>query len=372
MSDAEHAPAASEAVDPPREDPAAEAAHLAAAARAGLERLARLGHRRTARPAGAASAAPAAARPDPAPAVAATPAPAQPTPAPRPPTPAAAPPAPAARAQAPHPDPGEAPRPGGATGGGAAGRASAPESAPAGPAGGNAAGAARPPMLDEARLAALAESLSPAAAAAFRERVERVAAQAAAARDLEELREGVASCTACRLCEARTKTVFADGSAAARVMFVGEGPGADEDASGVPFVGAAGRMLTDIIEKGMRLDRANDVYIANVVKCRPPGNRDPSPHEKAICAPWLARQIEFVDPAVLVPLGKHAAQALLAREDSLGRLRGAVHAVGGRRVVATYHPSWLLRQTDAERPAAKRKVWEDIRRAMTELGLPGA
>ncbi|MEM9800794.1 MAG: uracil-DNA glycosylase [Planctomycetota bacterium] len=180
---------------------------------------------------------------------------------------------------------------------------------------------------------------------------------------LEELRTCVASCTACALSETRTQTVFADGLGTRRILFVGEAPGADEDRTGTPFVGRAGALVTDIITKGMRLSR-EDVYIANVLKCRPPGNRDPEPSEKALCTGWLDRQIELVDPLVIIPLGRHAACHVLGVEAPLGRLRGRVHDRDGRKVVPTYHPAYLLRS-----PGEKRKTWEDIQLAMREAGL---
>ncbi len=189
------------------------------------------------------------------------------------------------------------------------------------------------------------------------------AALAPSCADLEALRAGVAACRACGLCETRTQTVFADGTGRTRVMFIGEAPGADEDAQGVPFVGRAGQLLTDIITKGMGLAR-EDVYIANVLKCRPPDNRDPEPREKALCTPWLDRQIELLDPEVLVPLGKHASQHVLGVQDSMGRMRGRVHEIGGRKVVPTYHPAFLLRS-----PHMKKDCWQDIQVAMGLLGL---
>jgi DNA polymerase len=146
-------------------------------------------------------------------------------------------------------------------------------------------------------------------------------------------------------------------------MFVGEAPGADEDAQGVPFVGRAGRLLTDIITKGMGIER-REVVIANVLKCRPPENRDPTPEEKRTCTPWLDRQIELCDPKVLIPLGRHAAMHLLGVEESMGRMRGRVHEVRGRKLVATYHPAYLLRS-----PGQKKECWSDIQLAMRELGL---
>ena len=189
-------------------------------------------------------------------------------------------------------------------------------------------------------------------------------ALAAGCADLEALRAAVAACRACELCTTRTQTVFADGTGRARVMFVGEAPGQHEDEQGLPFVGRAGQLLTDIVTKGMGL-RREDVYIANVLKCRPPGNRDPEPGEKERCTPFLDRQIELVDPAVLVLLGLHAARHVLGTEESLGRLRGRVHERGGRKVVVTYHPAYLLRS-----PERKRDCWADVQIAMRELGLP--
>ncbi|NOT32390.1 MAG: uracil-DNA glycosylase, partial [Planctomycetes bacterium] len=173
----------------------------------------------------------------------------------------------------------------------------------------------------------------------------------------------VAGCTACGLARTRTQTVFSDGREHARVMFIGEAPGQSEDEQGVPFVGAAGQLLTDIIQKGMGLARG-EVYIANVLKCRPPGNRDPELEETALCTPFLDRQIELLNPEVIVTLGLHAARHLLRSPLSMGRLRGRVHAWKGRRVVATYHPAYLLRT-----PSAKKDCWQDIQLAMRELGL---
>ncbi len=187
--------------------------------------------------------------------------------------------------------------------------------------------------------------------------------RARACTNLDGLRTLVAACTACELCRTRTQTVFADGSGKARVLFVGEAPGQREDEQGVPFVGRAGALLTDIIEKGMGLPR-QEVHIANVLKCRPPRNRDPKPEEKALCTPYLDRQIELVDPEVLITLGLHASQHVLQSTASMGRLRGRVHRLGGRKVVATYHPAFLLRS-----PHMKKECWKDIQLAMGELGL---
>ncbi len=158
--------------------------------------------------------------------------------------------------------------------------------------------------------------------------------------------------------------MFGDGTGSRRILFLGEAPGEDEDRQGVPFVGAAGDLLNDIISKGMGIAR-EDVYIANVVKCRPPESRDPLPEEQALCSAWLERQIELVDPLVIIPLGRHAAGHLLGVDAPLGRLRGKVHDHMGRKVVPTFHPEYLLRS-----PHEKRKAWEDIQLAMDAAGLP--
>jgi len=180
---------------------------------------------------------------------------------------------------------------------------------------------------------------------------------------LREIRRDLGECTRCALCKGRTNIVFGDGDPFARLMFVGEGPGGDEDAQGIPFVGKAGRLLTDIIEKGIRLKRS-EVYIANVVKCRPPGNRDPEPLERETCLPFLERQIEAVRPRALVALGKIAAHTLLKTETPISRLRGEWHEYMGIPVMPTFHPSFLLRN-----PGAKREAWEDIKLVMGRLGL---
>jgi DNA polymerase len=187
--------------------------------------------------------------------------------------------------------------------------------------------------------------------------------RSAACASLGELRALVAECRACGLEKTRTQTVFADGREGARVLFVGEAPGENEDLTGVPFVGLAGQLLTDIIQKGMGLARSQ-VYIANILKCRPPDNRDPAPAEKALCTPYLDRQIELLDPELVIALGTHAAQHLLRSELSIGRLRGKVHQLGRRKLIATYHPAYLLRT-----PSAKKDCWQDIQLAMRELGI---
>lgn len=178
---------------------------------------------------------------------------------------------------------------------------------------------------------------------------------------LDALRAMVASCRRCALCETRTQTVFSDGSATAKLVFVGEAPGEDEDRKGLPFVGKAGQLLTDIIVKGMKM-RREDVYICNVLKCRPPNNRDPLPSEKEQCEPYLIRQLELLRPKVICALGRHAAHTLLRKDEATGRLRGKWHQYHGIPLRVTYHPAYLLRN-----PADKKLVWEDIQHVMRAL-----
>jgi len=179
---------------------------------------------------------------------------------------------------------------------------------------------------------------------------------------LELIREEIGECTRCTLHAGRNKLVFGDGSPNARLMFVGEGPGADEDAQGLPFVGKAGQLLNNMIA-AMGLKR-DEVYIANVVKCRPPGNRVPEQEEGATCSPFLFRQIDVVRPEVLVALGATAATWLLGRRQPLAGLRGRVHSVRGTKLIVTYHPAYLLRD-----PRQKKEAWADLQIAMRELGL---
>lgn len=181
---------------------------------------------------------------------------------------------------------------------------------------------------------------------------------------LAELARLVSSCMRCRLCEGRTQTVFGDGNAAARLVFVGEAPGESEDRQGKPFVGKAGQLLTDIIVKGMKMGRG-DVYICNVLKCRPPGNRNPSVDEVAECEPYLVRQLEIIRPEVIVALGTYAAQCLLKTTESVGRLRGKWHQYQGIPLRVTYHPAYLLRNPDD-----KKKTWEDIKEVLKRLNVP--
>jgi len=179
---------------------------------------------------------------------------------------------------------------------------------------------------------------------------------------LPVIRADIGDCTRCKLHQGRTNIVFGVGSPEARLMFVGEGPGADEDEQGEPFVGRAGQLLTQII-KAMGLAR-EDVYIANVVKCRPPGNRNPEPDEIEQCSPFLHAQIAAIKPVVIVALGKFAAQTLLQTETPISRLRGQFHRMGDVDVMPTFHPSYLLRN-----PAAKREVWEDMKLVMKRLAV---
>lgn len=181
---------------------------------------------------------------------------------------------------------------------------------------------------------------------------------------LAALAAEVADCARCpHLARSRTKTVFGTGSPTARLMFVGEAPGADEDRTGIPFVGRAGQLLTDMITKGMGLSR-EEVYIANILKSRPPENRDPLPDEISYCLPYLEQQIAIVRPEYLCLLGRIAAQTLLDTALSMGRLRGKWHRYRGIPAIATYHPSYLLRN-----PAAKKDAWDDLQMLMQAMGI---
>jgi len=172
---------------------------------------------------------------------------------------------------------------------------------------------------------------------------------------LVSVREDIGDCTRCKLhMLGRKQVVFGVGNPDADLMFVGEAPGADEDEQGIPFVGRAGQLLTKIIE-AIELSR-DDVYIANVIKCRPPGNRNPEPDEIERCEPFLFRQIDTIKPKVIVTLGKFAAQTLLRTDDPISRIRGRVFDYRGARLVPTFHPAYLLRN-----PSSKREVWEDMK-----------
>lgn len=174
----------------------------------------------------------------------------------------------------------------------------------------------------------------------------------------------VRSCTKCRLCESRTNTVFGEGNPDAEIFFIGEGPGETEDRTGRPFVGRAGELLDRMIA-AMGLKR-EQVYIGNIVKCRPPGNREPAPDEVSTCTPFLERQIEIVRPKVIVTLGRPAAQHMLQQKISITKIRGQWQSWRGIRLMPTFHPAYILRQYTAETRAA---VWSDLRQVMSELGL---
>ena len=179
---------------------------------------------------------------------------------------------------------------------------------------------------------------------------------------LLNIREDLGECTRCKLHKTRNKIVFGDGSAKAQLVFVGEGPGADEDAQGLPFVGRAGKLLTQMTE-AMGLQRG-DVYICNVVKCRPPGNRQPEKDEVDACSPYLFRQLDALQPKAIVCLGATAAQTLLQTNRSISQFRGQWLDFRGFKMMPTYHPAYLLRN-----PAAKSDVWKDLQKVMAELGL---
>jgi uracil-DNA glycosylase family 4 len=179
---------------------------------------------------------------------------------------------------------------------------------------------------------------------------------------LQTIREDIGDCIRCKLHKGRTKIVFGDGHPQAKLLFIGEGPGRDEDLQGLPFVGRAGKLLTQMIE-AMGLQRS-DVYICNVVKCRPPENRAPEKDEVAACSPFLFRQIDLVAPKVIVCLGSIAAQTILETTRGISQFRGQWLEFRGRKLMATYHPAYLLRN-----PAAKSEVWKDLQKVMAELGL---
>jgi DNA polymerase len=180
---------------------------------------------------------------------------------------------------------------------------------------------------------------------------------------LDKLAKDVAKCTLCPNLLGRTQTVFGTGNPDAELVFIGEAPGADEDKQGIPFVGRAGQLLTDIITKGMNL-RREDVYICNILRCRPPENRNPEPTEAANCRPFLDATLEIVQPKFICCLGAVAAKNLLQTERTIGSLRGRVFDYNGIKVLCTYHPAYLLRN-----PAAKAETWKDIQILMKEMGL---
>ncbi|MFI5303772.1 MAG: uracil-DNA glycosylase family protein [Nitrospiria bacterium] len=179
---------------------------------------------------------------------------------------------------------------------------------------------------------------------------------------LDEIREWIGDCQRCKLSPTRTQIVFGNGSSGPALVFVGEGPGAEEDAQGKPFVGRAGQLLTKMIE-AMGLTR-EEVFITNVVKCRPPGNRNPEAEEIAACSPFLKNQLKVLKPRIICTLGTFASQTLLKTEEKISKLRGRFYSYEGMLLMPTYHPAYLLRN-----PAEKKSAWEDIQMIMKELNL---
>lgn len=219
-------------------------------------------------------------------------------------------------------------------------------------------GRGRPP-LNRTAVAAGAAAATPAAPRSMTvPRTDYVAPE-----DWDGLRAAVKDCTRCKLCPTRTQTVFGVGVENASLMVVGEGPGADEDAQGEPFVGRAGKLLDEML-KSIGRSRKDNVFIANVVKCRPPGNRDPEADEAEACRPFLERQIQLVQPRLIVALGRIAAQRLLQTDEPLARLRGPIHSYGPGKtpLFITYHPAYLLRS-----PREKAKSWDDLKKVSRYL-----
>ena len=180
---------------------------------------------------------------------------------------------------------------------------------------------------------------------------------------LKAVRREIGDCQRCPLGKTRKNLVFGVGNPEARIVFVGEAPGADEDEQGLPFVGRAGQLLTDIIVKGMKLQR-KDVYICNILKCRPPGNRNPQPDEIEKCEPFLKKQLGIISPEIICALGTFAAKTLLKTDIPISALRGRFHLYEGIKLMPTYHPAYLLRN-----PSAKKQVWEDVQMIMKDVGI---
>jgi len=178
---------------------------------------------------------------------------------------------------------------------------------------------------------------------------------------LPAVREELGDCTRCKLCKGRKTIVFGEGDPNAVLVFVGEGPGQEEDQQGRPFVGAAGQLLTDIIVKGMKLNR-EDVYICNIVKCRPPDNRNPEPDEIEACEPFLIKQLQAIRPKMIVALGNVAVKTLLKTKEGITKLRGTWKTYQGIPLMPTFHPAYLLRN-----PSDKKLVWEDVKKVLAEM-----
>lgn len=185
-----------------------------------------------------------------------------------------------------------------------------------------------------------------------------------AVKALAKVRNELGDCTRCKLCDGRKNIVFGSGNPNADLVFVGEGPGADEDAQGLPFVGRSGKKLTEIIERGMKLGREKDTYICNIVKCRPPGNRDPESDEIAACKPFLIKQLQAIRPKVIVALGKPAASTLLGRSVPIIKERGTWHEFEGIKLMLTFHPAYLLRFYTMEN---RRAILSDMKKVLEML-----
>jgi uracil-DNA glycosylase len=213
--------------------------------------------------------------------------------------------------------------------------------------------------VEPAQMPALSHSAVPVATGAAMSRTQKLPALA----HLDN--ERVKPCTLCRLCQSRTQTVFGEGDVDAKIFFIGEGPGENEDLQGRPFVGRAGELLNKMIA-GMGL-RREDVFIANIVKCRPPGNRQPAPDEVQSCTPYLVEQLQTIRPRVIVTLGLPAAKYMLDSNLTMGRLRGNWHEWRGIKLMPTFHPAYLLRCYTEENRSA---VWSDLKKVMAEVGLP--
>jgi len=219
------------------------------------------------------------------------------------------------------------------------------------------------PASRSARPQPAPDATTPLTAAPEVSRRPTTAASAGPQETLEAVRADIGDCMRCKLHKGRKNIVFGEGIPGAVLVFVGEGPGFEEDQQGRPFVGAAGQLLTDIIVKGMKLAR-EDVYICNIVKCRPPDNRNPEPDEVEACIGFVKRQIAAINPRVIVTLGNVPTQNLLMTKQGITKLRGVWQEYQGIPVIPTFHPSYLLRS-----PGEKKKVWEDIKLVMEKLGL---
>jgi uracil-DNA glycosylase family 4 len=213
--------------------------------------------------------------------------------------------------------------------------------------------------IESVRLAT-EESQTPRVAAAVVAAPEAPAVEGSATDTLDAIRADIGDCQRCKLASTRTTIVFGSGNPNAEIVFVGEAPGYEEDQQGLPFVGEAGRLLTRIIES-IGITR-EDAYICNILKCRPPNNRNPEPDEVLVCSPFLKRQIAAIRPKIVCCLGKFAAQTMLQSGAPISKLRGEFHDIDGMRIIATFHPAYLLRS-----PEKKREVWEDMKQIRAEL-----